>query len=223
MVESYSYKQEQRFPLETVNLLNKKFSKGESPWKEDTLRELRSLRNPIVLDFNRVLVNQRRPWVANPEAKIFLNDLVNLGTVLVITNNFGDWDLRHRSLKGLNLWHKGMILMTLENCSLTRQTAEEKERRSKEIDTFMKLRNFPQSDWSYNKGKRVAPLFMKNYDIPIIDDDEDSVVLNNPGMLGIKVQDFTTDGKKLIHGIKGISLEEALRIVKKHYNSPGKI
>lgn len=213
-----SRKQEQG-TLETVKILNKKFCVGESPWKEKTLSDIKSLPNPIVLDFNGVLVNHHRPWVPNPKAENFLSSLVKLGTVFIVTNAYGDWDLRQQALGKFGLWHEGMVMMTFQNHNLIRQTPKEHKQRIQAIEDFIKLRNLSPANWDKDLGKRIAPLFMKTLDVPIIDD-YSLATLNNPGMLGIKVQSFPLDP---FDEDQGLPLEKALEIVERHYKSNKKL
>ncbi len=64
--------------------------------------------------------------------------------------------------------------------------------------------------------KRIAPLFAKPFDIPIVDDSRYATE-NNPGMLGIRVKPFDPKGV-LGKRTSGYSLSEALQIVRNHYS-----
>lgn len=204
--------------IETAKRLNEKFRVGGSVWNAETLGEIRSLPRPIAVDFNGVLVNQHRPYMSNPQASAFLQGLIKLGTVLIVTNNgIVCWEEKKKVLEEFGLWHNGMVMIDGRN-RLFDITSEADVQRTKSYQEFLSLRKFPLSadfdpnDLKTNFPKRLGHLFMEPYDVPIIDDEELNTA-DNPGMLGIKVQDFPG------YFEKGVSLKTALEIVGEHYKN----
>ena len=200
--------------LKTAGSLNDYFRGGGSVWEDDSLRLIRNLPRPIVIGFNGVLVNTRRPWVANPEARGAIEKLIKSGSVFVVTTASGDWDLRRQALEDFGLWHPSMVLLTRENLTsrIDARKAAISDYLSFSNQELTKAEQTSMMVWE----KHLAAVFKKPYLIPIIDDDAFNTS-NNPGMLGIQVKTF---GGGNLSAEPLPSLQDAAEMARKHYLAP---
>ncbi len=200
--------------LKTAGSLNDYFRSGGSVWEDYSLGLIRNLPRPIVIDFNGVLVNTRRPWIANPQARGAIEKLVKGGSVLIVTNASGDWDLRRQALEDFGLWHPSMVLLTRKNLSsrIDAREAAVSDYLSFSNQEFTKAEQTLILVWE----KHLAAVFKKPYFIPIIDDDKFNTS-NNLGMLGIQVKTF---GRENLSTDPLPSLQDAAEMVRKHYLAP---
>ena len=72
---------------------------------------LRQLPNPILVDFNNVLINNEIPFIPNPDALAPFQELKKLGTVIVLTTA-DDWEAVHALLQKFGYWSNDIILIT---------------------------------------------------------------------------------------------------------------
>jgi hypothetical protein len=184
-------KKGESYPLARAKRLNANFERGQSVFKKENLWLVRSIENPILVDFNNTLVNEGRPWALNPEASETIDILRQYGTVIVVTTNTTDWDLRQQALEKFAVWHPDMILLTAKNYfpSNPREIARSRES-IKDYIWFNKLvgREFSSRDFTpFLHAKKISPIFMKPFNVPLIDDLEENT-RNNPGIFGLRVR-----------------------------------
>lgn len=175
--------QERAATIENANCLNERFSRSAFAWNDEQLDLIRSLPNPILIDFNNVVVNTGRPWVPNPEAKKALRALTKTGTVFVMTDGERDWNLRQQALENFGLWHPGMVLLVGDNTVIRWQASAmgpiEGGKKGAAVEAA--ARDYLQFSQTFNRvfnedellpkpfmGQTLAPLFKRPYDIPII-------------------------------------------------------
>src|SRR6266404_4336615 len=184
--------------------INEKFKNGGEAW--EVLLDIRKFPKPIVVDFNNVIANNREPFIVNPEARSFIDKLSEIGNIFIATIG-GDWNFVHEFLNEHELWKPGMVIMVAQNFDfltynenhmpwLSEKATElrkEFTEKSKDIG-----RDFEKYALEGARGsKRIAPIFDKTFDIPILDDAENAT-RENPGMLGICVKAFDPDGNQAV-------------------------
>ncbi|MBU1033698.1 hypothetical protein KKI22_01980 [Patescibacteria group bacterium] len=195
----------------------------------DASELLRQLPNPILVDFNNVLVNNLIPFIPNPDALVPFQELKKIGTVIVLTTA-GDWESVHELLQKFGYWSNDVILIASPSYKELIQEfpfSQKVLRLQKEFMNLAKkhqLFNHSQMESAENlesdyfwrcavADKRVAYAFMKPYLIPLIDDSKHATK-RNPGILGINVTPWEGEYSRLGDTTK---LSDALEIVRKHY------
>ncbi len=201
-------------PITEIALaLNSEFSEGKSALYQHEL--LSKIPKPILVDFNCVLANNEFPIVGSPYAEDFLNELENIGNIVIVTAASG-WDIVKEILESVNAWNNKRILMTQDTWQFAfgygRYDHADRLR-----DKFIAQRHDPkitaESFTNRLYSKKVAPLFMKDYDVPLIDDMWENTH-DNPGIFGIQVKPY----EPLVHyGYDGSTLHKALESVRNYY------
>ncbi|MCL5431911.1 MAG: hypothetical protein M1484_02290 [Patescibacteria group bacterium] len=191
--------------------LNKELGKKTPAYK--LLPEIRAFPKPILVDYNETLVgNSEAPLVANPEASSFLDRVRETGTVFVLTSNMHP-DRVHTTLERLDLWRKGMIVMTPPNYDFLialeeaywgqyQGPAAVLQAAEKITDEFIALHKLPSDRLVFAKPpayKTIAPIFGKPFDIPLVDDSAAATV-NNLGIFGLTAKMFTPNSEELWEG-----------------------
>lgn len=210
--------------------INRKFRKGGEA--HEVLDDIRQFPKPIAVDFNNVIVNNTHPLQVNPEAKVFLEGLHEVGNVFIVTSAPG-WEAVNDFLVEHGLWKPEMVLMTAPAYEFISQWQEDHPKGIELRREFVEMAK--GLGWNYDEEeeddlvrapgyKAVAPIFGKPFEVPIIDDSY-YATNNNPGMFGITVQAWETDeGMQRIYARSNQgkpSLAEAVEIVRSHYTSIG--
>lgn len=203
--------------------INSAFRRGNDAY--DVVDELRMLPRPIAVDFNNVIADSHSRLL-NPEAPAFLRALKEIGNVVIVTAA-ADWKYIHDFLVKHGLWTDNMVLMTSNTYEILHDSPTPKQiavlaeytTQLKKRGITLELETLIQSP----SAKRIAPLFCKSFDLPIIDDSSIATE-SNPGMLGITVQYWTdnTAEEGLYLGKankKRRPLQDAVEIVRNHYGS----
>lgn len=169
--------------------LNRQFEQGRSAL--EVIDKLRLLSKPVLIDFNNVLVNNKKPLVVNPEASVFM-DTVNLIGDPVVVTTATDWKGISETLRQFGLWSEKMILMSGNVWELMASPEDDPGVEGLIRDYFRDTSRELVDRYLHNSPlaqKRIAPLFGKKFDIPLIDDAHIATV-NNPGILGLRVRYF---------------------------------
>lgn len=202
---------------EAAKCLNRCFEYGDSAL--DHTRMLSRFPKPILLDFNNVLANNYTPLILNPHAHEFFNNLNQMGNVVILTSASG-WTEVNKFLVENNLWNEKNILMTLPTWQFAFDYTKNPQADAL-CNKYIELRNNPAISKEVfkneNYGKKVAPLFMKNHDIPLVDDYWINTD-DNPGIEGIRVEPFEPDE---FPNYTGETLSQALEKVDNFYKSLG--
>ncbi len=213
----------ERFNIsEEAAFLNSEFRKGtHASYFVDRIRKFP---RPIVVDFNNVLANNKTPLQVNPDARKFLRSLRKLGNIFIITTA-RRWDAIHEFLEKNKLWKPDTVLMTAGTWSFITQHEEDSPATKTLREEY--LEGVKDLGWNITveelvdppAAKRVAPIFNKPWEVPIIDD-MTMATTNNPGMLGINVKAWEPnpdEGLQRSNENKH-SLEEAVKIVRCHFS-----
>jgi len=203
--------------------LNEVF-KNRTPAYE-VLDKIRKYPKPIVLDFNNVLANNSTPLEVNPHARNLLDSLSDVGNVFIVTTA-RSWEAVHKFLEENKLWKKDIVLMTMPNWDFMTQSNEDspkgKSLRKEYIEKVNNLgKSVDEKDLIAPSGlKRIAPLFNKSWEIPIIDD-ATYACIDNPGMHGILVKSFDPENNPRYEKQYQIqrTFEEAIEEVKEIYRT----
>lgn len=193
----------------------------------DASELLRQLPNPILVDFNNVLVNNGDTIIPNPDALAPFQELKKIGTVIIITTS-DSWEAVHALLQKFGYWSDDVILIASPSYEELMKKFPQSQKVLRLQRDFMDLAkqhqlfNHPQmeyldieSDYLWRGAvadKKVAYTFMKPYLIPLIDNSR-AATENNPGILGIKVTSW--EGRYQFED--PTTLSDALELVKKHY------
>ncbi len=217
--------------VERARDLNAAFARGESVWTPPLLSIMSVVKNPIVVDFNGVLVNNSEPLVPNPKARSALEALRTVGTIAVVTVAGSHRAIR-QELEADDLWYPEMILMTREVYTLVGNNGEDISTidLAREREKEFKLRGGNGSVQEKQKilsrmdvAKRIAPIFMSALEVPILDDTV-IATYDNPGMLGIYLETFDgaahdASGDKSATTVRGVCLQKAVEMVMNHYQA----
>lgn len=205
----------------TAAYINGRFRKGQPAHR--LKEEIRKFPQPIIVDFNGVLVDNLDPLEVNPLAASFIQELKDLGTIFLMTTA-QDWDSVHSFLTGNSLWYPGMILMTQPNWSFLTDrepgSKEGQQMRDQFVSTSSGLGQPTTNEYLLAPPayKRVAPLFNKPWLVPLIDD---SLIATkgNPGILGISVEEWRPKfaGFNTEHYEGSNLLSAAVQQVRNHY------
>lgn len=212
--------------VETAKFLNGHF-KTDSP-AYSVVEQIKAFPRPIAVDFNNVLVDSNGKLV-NPEAPDFLFSLREMGNVFIVTAA-SNWGSIYQRLKDNQLWFDDTVLLCLNNwnflvyydpdnqygLSTKLETSQLIDQYLSVIQNTMPSIKYPDFVHRAAAHKPVAPLFGKNFLVPLIDDSSWSTQ-SNPGILGIKVKYFEPN-PKISHNNGGCELSEAVEIVRKHYS-----
>lgn len=197
--------------LANVAWLNERFRSGASVWGDEILKRMRAFSRPIIFDLNNVLVTYKSPYRPNPMAKESLQRAKSIGNTFIITSA-GEWELQQEELERLNLWNEKIVLLTGNNYIAPEMVTgrdiggmpqlhrfwrprAETPAYDKAISDFIVLAKLRGLDCTaedfYKTGawKRVAPIFLKPYNIPLVDDAPEGY-RNNPGIQGIGVRNW---------------------------------
>lgn len=197
---------------------------------------------PIIVDLNRVLASDTHPLEPNPEAEHFIDQLKQLGTVLIVTKGVS-YDRISEFLRRSSLLTDEMILLTsplYRPFTNPQRYVTDKEKKRKIEMIRHKFITRQQSSLfffqtptnrfdSESEEKKLAPIFHTNALIPIIDDNVKAVI-NNPGMLGIRarpwystseLQDMMTSYSRrpTLIDEPGYSLNEIVKIVRRYFET----
>lgn len=220
------------------NRLNEAFKQGRSITEVAEL--LQQIHNPILLDFNNVLVNNEQPITPNPDALAPFQELKKVGTVIVLTTAT-NWEEVQKLLQEFGYWSDDLILINSPSYANLIDMCDEDlfdPETAKLITEYMALAqqhqlfSHPQMEgrdteseflWMGSAAdKKVAFAFMKPYLIPLIDD-LTCATTGNPGILGIQVTPWYAPSDSmfspwlLAHPENQVKLSDALEVVKNHY------
>lgn len=230
--------------IATTSWLNERFKAGASVWQDEILIRTRGLEKPIVVDLNETLVSSFMPYVVNPDANEALNLARKVGNVVIVCSGL-DWELQQEELERLNLWHDDVVLMTANNYVPPEMDSSHSlngdvvmdghwrfpdetpayDKAVAEFIEFAKIRDLSCSEGDFRElalYKRVSPIFLKPYDIPIIDD-YFLATRDNPGMKGFSVNNWrvygTEAGRKDLAetGKQYVGVLEAVKQVEQYY------
>ena len=222
--------QEEPLIIGVADRLNQMFQNGAYAWNKGALKLLRQLPRPICIDFNDTLANSGRPWFPNPEAIEPVQDLIRVGSLLVVTTagqGGDDWELRRTALEEFGMWHQEMVLIDASNLGHMHPTQYPKGpgrmygKRREAIKEWIRINNWEAAD-KYEESrltvnpKSLAPAFQKPYEIPLIDDDKYNTD-NIPGMLGLLTQPFNRTYWTSGVTEQGLTLAQATERVIEHY------
>ncbi len=213
---------------EATAFINSELRDGKPAYK--LLPLIRAYPRPIVTDFNGLITNNTDPMSLNPGASFFINELRQIGNVFVVTTA-PNWDSVHEFLDESGVWFPDMLLLTAPNFRFLSHNPESSQGiklRNQFLDFANKNKfNIEKKDLLGSlRHKRLGPLFLKPFNVPIIDD-EAIAVTNNPGMLGIQVQNWEPNFPDSLKwqpdkNNKGkATLREAFELVKDFYSSIG--
>lgn len=218
------FKETECGPLEEeVAYLNMKFKNGASA--HEVLDQIRRFERPIAVDFNNVLADNLEPLEMNPDAPAFIEELRKIGNIFIVTSAT-DWNSVQEFLEKNGLWYPDMVLMTYQNYEFTtREQASNLDgiKIREEFADHAQANNMGIAIDDLNSflsGKRVAPIFMKPFLIPLVDDSSINTEFN-PGMLGIRVKNFSPKHGRLTERSNAdrLSLSEAAEIIRAYYSS----
>ncbi len=226
--ESQQEASEQENLKGTIAELNGYFEKRGFAWDKKALELLRTIPKPIVVDLNNVLINNDGPKVPNPEAKELLDRLRKVGTVVICTDATAR-DRIQKYLTDFGLWQDDIVLMAQQNYLIAGGEHDYKQKEdiiAQVVADFVDYsleheREFNDDDFEpfdIASGKRIAPIFKKLFDVPIIDDKGQNTQ-NNPGMIGFQSWIFEpTDPELETHGKEnGLPLTEIAKRVEEYY------
>lgn len=203
--------------------INKTVRRGGEVY--EVLDDMRRFPKPIAVDFNCVIADYAGAEL-NPEAPGFLQALQEVGTVFIVTSaSTKHWATIHTFLREAGIWNSQMVLMTAESYEFISSWHEEDPHAIALRNEFRTMAEQIGMEYverelvSSPSDKRVAPIFMKPFEVPIIDDYVGATLMDNPGMLGLYVRPFlgTDEEYKGRHGQDRISLAEAVEKVRDHY------
>ncbi len=217
--------------LQRVARLNDAFGRGAEAWT--VLDDLRRLKRPILVDFNNVLVNNNSPIICNPQGLEFMREVRPLGDVIVATTA-SSWQRVHDHLQSFSMWSDDVILMVSRNWDFlsgsrsmiygeTKQAADDLKRayivhmRNRGVTITLDDLNVVAA------AKPLAPLFMKPFDIPLVDDWLPAAKHPYPGTLPIQVKPFfdEDEARHMRDPVfqEGLTLPEAADAVRQYYAS----
>ena len=216
---------------EIAKHLNVSFKQGRPAY--ELLPEIRAFPKPIVIDFNNVLANNDDPLIPNPHASAFLDKLNKVGNIFIVTTATS-WDLVNKFLADQKMLKKDTVLMVADNYQFLASGSEgyrdeEVTQANKlwdEYSAFAKVLSNPPAEGQIKRSrsgtalakKHLAPLFLKPFNVPIVDD-AGMATYDNPGMLGIQVDKFMPvfyeDDPD--YNYDGSTLNSAAAIVEEHY------
>lgn len=163
---------------------------GACFWREDITSAIRQFPNPILIDLDGTLVEQGNGDNVNPQAQEALQRAEGIGSVFIITSGFTSID----NLKRSGLAGDRTVLITRQNypspskdlppyaLEQVRQYCAMREEQAVYFgENFIDLDNPAK--------KRLAPLFMKPYPVPLIDNSVYPIYLN-PGIYGIAARNW---------------------------------
>lgn len=212
------------FPTEgdgVATRLNQMFEKGTPAY--ECLPDVRAIERPILVDFNNVLANNQSKIVPNPYANDFLEKLRRHGDIIIVTSASSYKSVVDILKKG-DLWSDDYVLMTRSSWEFMDDYGQGKPESHELVREFEQYRNSvgkPIDVRGFNiendYGKRVAPIFKKPFDVPLIDNDS-YYTTGNPGIFGITV-DSWEPSQHLMIAYREATLIEAVEQVGKHYNS----
>jgi hypothetical protein len=157
-----------------VSLLNKSFENGASCC--DFVEEISQFQKPIIVDFNNVLVNNCYPLVLNPDAPQFLKQIQSVGNVFIVTTAM-DWTGVKTVMENFNIWNSEMILLTYPNYQelVAYQTPKSQDILKRYLSINKeRMERYTREDFLGSPAeKRISPIFMKQFDVPLIDDVEE--------------------------------------------------
>lgn len=217
--------------------LNEQFSQGGQAL--DHMDILSQFPVPICIDFNNVLANNTNPLVPHPDAVDYLKQLRELGNIFIVTTA-NDHEMLQAFLKQNGMWSDDIVLMAQPSWYFMTSNAEgmynmppqfTEEIYERKDDLLAKATQARQVciDTLGKQGKTVdiynfigasarklvAPLFGKNWPIPIIDDSR-MATKNNPNMFGIPVQAWHADDIVRTENTGLPTLLETVPLIKGH-------
>jgi len=218
-----------RIIKEATAYTNWALSEGTPAYK--VLSLLRAYPRPIAVDFNNVLANNIEPMSLNPDAPDSLQELQKIGNVFIVTTA-PSWKSVHDFLVENGVWSEKIILMAAPNLRFLAQSSKHPigNRMRKEFLEIAQSNKLPaRSDQLLGplRDKRIAPIFAKPFLVPMIDDLPEAIK-NNPGMLGIQVEEWEPnyDSGAVERSFGGLqcntTLMEAVEMVKNHYSVLGR-
>lgn len=219
----------ERIIKEATAYTNWVLSEGTPAYKVRSL--IRAYPKPIAVDFNNVLANNIDPMSLNPDAPEFLQELQKIGNVFIVTTA-PSWISVQEFLAENGAWSEKMILMAAPNLRFLAQSAKHlignrMRKEYLEIAQRNQISVRPDQLLGPLRDKRIAPIFAKPFLVPIIDDLPEAIS-NNPGMLGIQVEEwepnYDSDAvEKSSDEIQcNTTLMEAVEMVRNHYSVLGR-
>lgn len=227
-------KQQHKDPLDIVaDDLNRNFRDGVLAYK--MVEDIRRFPRPICVDFNNTIASNRRRLKLNPAAPQFIHELKEIGNIFIVTDA-KEWDWIHNFLVDHHLWSPGFVIMCWPNfeflfssCKQAKQLINEYIQQAANDGFKYYSGNLPLDRFEpyelFKGRKRIAPVFGKNFPVPIIDNDYENT-RGNPGMLGIQVKwwepdrQFRSVRRWMREESKAVyTLMEAVEIVRSHYSN----
>ncbi|GEM_PF-2858154 len=217
-----------------IAMLNRHFRNKGSVYTPTMLARIRGLPRPIAVDFNGLFANTSSPLKVNPQAREAMEKLKTIGNVVIATSS-QSWLSVCRFLREHKLWSDDIVLMTAQNyynqededLGIGYAEADIAEREAEEYIYLSRSQISPRAyrlidlRTGLTLDKRVAPIFMKPFLVPMLDD-APAATATNPGMLGILVKSFVADPAKEWSEVyiseSGVPLLEAVEQVRQYYS-----
>ncbi len=204
--------QEQESFVELAKGLNKQFRQGASAW--DLVADIRAFPRPILVDVESTLVVLNTPGqyqAANLNARKVVQELRSIGNIFFVSNH-PDFQTLEEELEANGLLYPDTILMARDNWSPQDNSGNYLPKAEGAIEEYVFSRYGIGAREDFLKPlKRVAPLFRKHFDVPLIDDMVEFTD-DNPGILGLRVKPI--DRKE-----EGLDLMEAVEKIRQFYST----
>lgn len=185
------------FPVEyyqgLAGNLNRELGGGASVWREDMFYRIREFPNPVLFDLDDTLIwyNPRmNETFIRSQARQILARAARVGSVFIVTAGVINAD----DLIKLGLGDNQFVLITRQNYGYSGER-EVPSSAAEEVRKYIAMQEalgiqYQESDFDLADlaRKHLAPIFMKPYRIPLIDNSFAAIV-NNPGIWGIAISD----------------------------------
>ncbi len=218
-------RESQSIEPEKIIRLNDLLLEGTPLYVPEVLQTLRAIPKPILVDLNGVLLNNLHPIQPNPAARGLLHLLGEFGQVIILTTS-SDWKKIQELLLQHRLWTPQTIMINDQNFSfLGTYGSQEAVNIYREYIEMKRAQgvnvSFDALEGSSTADKRVAPIFMRPFPIPLIDDSPAATTDRNPGIRGIRVVRFNGKNESGLPETEkrngDVSLGEAINAVRTHY------
>lgn len=175
----------------TASWLNAELEGGACVWRFNIINAIRQFPNPIIFDLDDTLVYRDLSGEkVNPQAQEALERAEKVGSIFIVTNGL----ISVAGLKQLGLWRNGLVLINRKNYAsspwedtpfLATAVAQTYIAKQQSLGIQYRENDF---DFKDSAKKHLAPLFMKSYQIPLVDNSF-SATLRNPGIWGLTLHD----------------------------------
>lgn len=186
--------QEQEPLAAVAKRLNQHFCDNKTAYA--VLDDLSKFPRPIGVDFNNVIANNKIPLKLNPDAPLFLEQLKEVGNIFIVTSA-DNWEAIYSFCTKHKIWSPETVLMTFKSYSFVSEISERNtegaELRQKYFELVEDCDWFPKEDIEKEQlsycYKFIAPLFNKNWRIPLIDN-ASGYLNHNPGVFPVLVKEW---------------------------------